>query len=218
MSEHIPDFDGRRALADEARRLLRAMRLTHVGDADRTKVAELLAEATMLLERDAPGEPLWHTGLTGFEGYDATVPLNRIFPFSPATGGANPVSPVMDLAVDDDGVIRGEVTFAEYHNGPPFDLVHGGVIALVYDELLGMAGMLGGGGGFTANLTVEYRRPTPLGVPLQLATWTSEPDGRKLYGHGEMRFDGELLTEARGLFIQPVGVGVDIGETAPPPA
>jgi acyl-coenzyme A thioesterase PaaI-like protein len=207
MNDHIPDFDGRRALTDEARRLLRAIRLTHVGDDDRTKVAELLAEATALLERDAPDEPLWHTGLTDFEGYDATIGLNRIFPFSPATGGVNPAAPSVDVAVDDDGVIRGEVTFAEIHNGPPFDLVHGGVVALVYDELLGMAGMVGGGGGFTANLTVEYRLPTPIGVPLQIAAWMTEPDGRKLYGHGEMRHEGTLLTEARGLFIQPLGMG-----------
>jgi len=203
MSDHIADLDGRAELADEARQLLRAMRLTRVGDGDRTKAAELIAEATALLERDAPDQPLWHTGLTEFDGYDDSIELNRIFPFSPAMGAANPASTLADLRVDDDGVIRGEVTFAEYHNGPPWNLAHGGVVSLVYDELLGMAGMLGGGGGHTASLTIDFRRPTPLGVPVRVAAWMIEPNGRKLFAHGEMHHDGVLLTEARGLFIQP---------------
>ena len=209
MNDHIADLDGRRALADEARRLLRAMRRTKVGDDDRTKAADCSPRRphswSVTPWASRCGTPV----CTAFEGYDASIPLNRIFPFSPATGAANPSAPLVDLRVDDDDVIRGEVTFAEFHNGPPFDLVHGGVVALVYDELLGLAGMLGGGGGFTANLTVEYRLPTPLGVPIQISAWMTEPEGRKLYGFGEMRHDGELLTEARGLFIQPVWHGRD---------
>ncbi|CAN5459198.1 hypothetical protein BH10ACT3_BH10ACT3_24510 [soil metagenome] len=202
MTEHIGDFDERRVVADETRRLLRAIRLTEVSEDDLAKASELIAEATAILEREAPIKPLWLTGYTSIEQYRTSTDPNDIFPFSPATGPLNPVAPVTELTIDDDGVLTGQVTFSEYHNGPPFDLGHGGAVALVYDELLGVAAMANGGG-YTANLTVDYRVATPLLVPVQFRVWAGQVEGRKLWAQGEMRYEGQVLTEAKGLFITP---------------
>ena len=101
--------------------------------------------------------------------------------------------------------MHGTVTLTEAYNGPPFDTCHGGIIALIYDDLIGMAAMVGAGGGMTARLTINYRKPTPLFRPIEIAAWFESADGRKFIAKGEMRCDGELLTEAEGLFIRPSG-------------
>ena len=62
------------------------------------------------------------------------------FPTSPVIGFANPVAPPVEVwAVEgEDGQreIRGRVTFGYPYEGPP-TCVHGGVIAELFDELLG---------------------------------------------------------------------------------
>ena len=52
------------------------------------------------------------------------------------------------------------------YEGPP-GYVHGGCVALAFDELLGMVNVLNGLGGLTGKLTVRYRRPDPA------RTWSS---------------------------------------------
>ena len=68
-----------------------------------------------------------------------------------------------------------------------------------------MAAMVGAGGGMTARLTINYRKPTPLFRPIEIAAWFESQDGRKFIAKGEMRCDGELLSEADALFIRPSG-------------
>src|SRR5699024_4754630 len=121
---------------------------------------------------------------------------------SPAVGDGNPVAPGTDLRIEDRTVV-GTVTFDETKVGPPFDITHGGIVALVYDDILGLAAMLGAGGGLTASLTIDYRKPTPIFEPIEVRAWFDEADGRKLTARAEMRLDGVLLNEARGLFVQP---------------
>ena len=192
-------------LADAVRRLIRGVRVTEVGDDTRAQVLSLVAEATALLEGTVTDGPMWQTGLTSFEQFDLTADPTSLFPHSPAMGRRNPQAPVVDLAVGEDRVVRGTTTFTEQFNGPPFDTCHGGIIALVYDDLIGLAAMVGAGGGMTARLRIDYRKPTPMFVPITLSAWLEEVDGRKLLARGEMRHDGELLSEAEGLFIRPTG-------------
>ena len=63
--------------------------------------------------------------------------------------------------------------------------------------------------GFTAYLHVEYRKPTPLNRPLELKGWIDKIEGRKRFIRGTCHLDGELLTEANGLFIAPREGGYD---------
>ena len=80
-------------------------------------------------------------------------------------GFANPVAPPIEVwAVEgEDGrrEIRGRATFDYQYEGPP-TCVHGGVIAEVFDEMLGISNLLVGQGAMTGTLTIRYRRPTPL--------------------------------------------------------
>lgn len=121
------------------------------------------------------------------------------FDHSPLIGLANPLSPPISLEYRGDRV-HGTVTFGSAYEGPP-GCVHGGYIAAAFDELLGATQSLSGVQGMTAHLGVDYRRPTPLGVPLVLEGWFDRREGRKIFTRGEMRAAGELLSEADGLFI-----------------
>ncbi|MCB0962616.1 MAG: PaaI family thioesterase [Acidimicrobiales bacterium] len=198
-------------LLDAARRVVRGVRVSEVDAQARTQAASLLAEAATLLESvESPG-PFWQTGFTSFDQFDLDAEPTTLFPYSPAMGERSPAAPRVELTVGDDKVVRGTATFAEHHNGPPFDTCHGGVIAMVYDDLVGLAAMVGAGGGMTANLSIDYRAPTPLFEPIELRAWLTEHEGRKFWARGEMRHGDVLLSQARGLFVQPTGFPAGAG-------
>lgn len=88
------------------------------------------------------------------------------------------------------------------YEGPP-GLVHGGVSALILDQLLGEAAAAGGGAGMTGRLTLHYRRPTPLG-DLSMEAWVESRAGIKTIVKGHIKdSDGNVTVEAEGLFIMP---------------
>ncbi|HET8929992.1 MAG TPA: PaaI family thioesterase [Acidimicrobiales bacterium] len=192
-----------RALADQVRELIRLCRSSAVDDATQAKALEHLSAATDLLGNAQYEGPYWVTGQTVLQAPTPTRDLQAMCPYSPAMGPANPIAPNIEITVGDDNTVHGLVTLSESYNGPPFDHAHGGVIALLYDDLVGMATMLGAGGGMTANLSIDYRRPTPLFKPLEIVAWFDHAEGRKLHSKGTMHCEGELLSEANGLFIRP---------------
>jgi acyl-coenzyme A thioesterase PaaI-like protein len=119
-------------------------------------------------------------------------------------GLRNPFASVRpeDRTVGADRHVHYEITLGALYEGPP-GLVHGGVSALVLDQLLGESAAVGGAPGMTGRLTLHYRRPTPLG-PLRLEGWLESTDGRKTVAKGVIRDpDGNVTVEAEGLFILP---------------
>ncbi len=126
------------------------------------------------------------------------------FPTSPMVGFANPVAPPVEVwavtGPDGGREIRGRVSFAYPYEGPP-TCVHGGVIAELFDEMLGLANLVVGEGAMTGTLTIRYRRPTPLLAPLELAARRTHREGRKVFTWGGIYHEGELTAEAEGVFI-----------------
>jgi uncharacterized protein (TIGR00369 family) len=121
---------------------------------------------------------------------------------NPVIGRANPLSPPMSVRALDDGTVVSELTMRPIYEGPP-GLVHGGFIAALFDQLLGVANTANGHGGMTAELTVRYRRPTPLGVPLTFRARVDSVSGRRIHSSGEVLANGAVTAEATGLFITP---------------
>ena len=163
-----------------------------------TAAAEVAALADRL-EAAAPAEKQTRLQPTA-EGH----PQDH-FPMSPMVGFANPIAPPADVwaVTGEDGgrEIRGRVTFGYQYEGPP-TCVHGGVIAELFDELLGMANIIVGQAGMTGTLKVRYRRPTPLLAPLELVSRFTGRDGRKIFTWGGIYYQGELTAEADGIFIE----------------
>jgi acyl-coenzyme A thioesterase PaaI-like protein len=121
---------------------------------------------------------------------------------NPVIGAANPLAPPMSLHVLADGSVRSEITMRPIHEGPP-GAIHGGWVASLLDQLLGIANTVANVGGMTAELTVRYRRSTPYGVPLTISARTDSVDGRRIYASGEIVADGVVTAEATGLFLRP---------------
>jgi acyl-coenzyme A thioesterase PaaI-like protein len=121
------------------------------------------------------------------------------FDNSPLMGLSNPLAPPMRLEVHEDRV-TGTVVCGTAYEGPPGH-VHGGYVAAMFDELLGLTQSLSGKHGMTGRLTVHYRSPTPLHTELTLEGTLDRYDGRKIICSGRLRAGDVLCAEADGLFV-----------------
>lgn len=118
----------------------------------------------------------------------------------PATGPHNPVAPPLVMHGQADGSVLGEVTLGMAYQGQP-GMAHGGISALMLDHALGFANGWAGIGGMTARLTLNYKRPTPLFVPLTVRGRQTKVEGRKIWCESSLEHDGEVLVTAEALFI-----------------
>jgi acyl-coenzyme A thioesterase PaaI-like protein len=186
--------DARRLLADSIRRLTAQVVATVSSDPDLVAAAAAVDRVTDTLAAAQP--PARARAVPG----DVAALPESYFPISPIIGAHNPVAPpvAMELA---EGGARGHGRFGAPYQGPP-GFVHGGVVALVLDELLGVANIAAGTGAMTGTLTVRYRRPTPLHTDLALAATSQPGQGRKVHARGEITTAaGEVTAEAEGLFV-----------------
>ncbi len=120
-------------------------------------------------------------------------------PRSPLVGVVSPIAPPVEYEYRD-GRVFGRGVFHAAYEGPP-GYVHGGWIALGFDEILGMANIASGHPGMTGRLTIRYRRPTPLHRPMVFEGWTDQVDGRRVVTRGTLTVDGSVTAEAEGLFV-----------------
>ena len=123
--------------------------------------------------------------------------------YSPVYGPGNPVAPPLVATDSPDGRATGRATLGKPHEGPP-GLVHGGVVATLLDHVLARAVRAAGRGGLTATLTVTFRRPVQLGVPLRATAELTGQDGRRTTATARLVAEddpGTTLAEAEGLFV-----------------
>ena len=123
--------------------------------------------------------------------------------YSPVYGPGNPVAPPLVATDSPDGRATGRATLGKPHEGPP-GLVHGGVVATLLDHVLARAVRAAGRGGLTATLTVTFRRPVQLGVPLLATAELTGQDGRRTTASARLVAEddpGTTLAEAEGLFV-----------------
>lgn len=115
-------------------------------------------------------------------------------------GVRNAVAPPLTITAEGRGV-RSDFHLGAAYEGPPGS-VHGGVLALILDQLLGEAAGAGGKPGMTATLTLTYRQRTALGA-LRGEAWIERVDGIKTWARGELTGADGVTVEAEGLFILP---------------
>jgi uncharacterized protein (TIGR00369 family) len=105
----------------------------------------------------------------------------------------------------DDGCLVGLFTPRAEHQGYPGRL-HGGIASTILDETIGRAIMIGSRGdvwGVTLELTVEYKKPVPLGGELRVVARVSEQSSRFFSGCGEILLPGgEVAVLARGRYMK----------------
>jgi acyl-coenzyme A thioesterase PaaI-like protein len=186
----------------ELRRLVDALRLVTDQVVRTAASPEVLARAAAAVEEAAatlePVTPAWSPAVAArpFIG----LKPHEYFPFSPMIGLYNALAPPVLLEVDGHDV-RGRATLGSAYEGPP-GCVHGGIVAALFDELLGVANITSGVGAMTGTLTIRYRSPTPLHAPLDFAAAVDRIEGRKVFTSGSIRAGERLCAEAEGIFIQ----------------
>tara|TARA_B100001540_G_scaffold315523_1_gene343002 strand:+ start:6452 stop:7111 length:660 start_codon:yes stop_codon:yes gene_type:complete len=122
-------------------------------------------------------------------------------PFSIAGGELHPSAIGLSYVKDSEDSVIGTGIIDPMFAGPP-ERVHGGIQALIIDEVMGALNRMRGRQAFTAYLKVDYRGPAPLGVPITFRAWLDSVDGRKikLLGSGDGP-EGRFM-DAEGLFIE----------------
>ncbi|WP_167100651.1 PaaI family thioesterase [Mycobacterium sp. DL592] len=129
---------------------------------------------------------------------------------NPAVGQHNPLAPPMTTHHDGTGRCWSEFTLGPVYEGPP-GLVHGGICALLLDQLLGeVATNQLSMPKFTGTITLKYLRGTPLG-PLRAQAWVERTEGHKTYARGTLGDAQGTTVEAEGVFIMPAWARVATG-------
>ena len=203
----VDEPDAHADLADATRALIAGVRRVNAPENILKRAAALAAEAADLLipyrENGMPMQGARSAEGTGPQGLMGSNP-SEFFPFSPVVGPLNAISPLIHLDFDGER-LHGVATLGATYNGPP-GMVHGGIIALVFDELLGATNVCHGLGGFTGTLSVRYEKPTFIDTELVLEGWIDRVEGRKVFTQGTISIDGTVTAKAEGIFIQTSGM------------
>ena len=123
----------------------------------------------------------------------------QLFADSIVSGSANPMGIGAELWSEDETAVM-QVTLGKAFEGAP-GRAHGGVVASLIDETMGVVLGIVKVLAFTAQLDITYRAPTPIGHPIRVTAWLTKHEGRKLYIDAKVE-DGEtLIASATALFI-----------------
>jgi hypothetical protein len=114
-------------------------------------------------------------------------------------GTSHPFAPQLRMTQTGDGAY-GSVTLGAACEGGP-GLVHGGVLALLLDYALAWAAAVVARPTMTGTMTLDFLRPTPLGVPLEVDARVVGSEGRKISVTGTISVAGETTVRSTGLFI-----------------
>ncbi len=190
------------ALVERVRELVAAVVMTDVDPDERAAAAEQIAEITRALEATQRDQALLLV----------RHPDGRVESLLQAgSGRLNPQAPSVEWIVrptePPPGTepvpveVRARCTFTPAHGGSP-GRVYGGVLALVLDEVLGVAARAAGASGMTVALSVSLKGGTPYGVPVDVVGRFTHREGRKAFAGGEVLVDGTVTAEADAIYVQ----------------
>lgn len=188
------------------RRLNRAVAGFHTTDDDLRTLARRAHELADALE--AGGRRSKEHDVAGFlpaveAPVGSPVRIGDAFEFDPFSAGGgrlHPASIGYAMVRDGETSVAATATVDGMFQGPP-GRVHGGVVALIVDELMGAVIRVSGVRAYTARLTVNLRTAAPIETELRFRAWLDGIDGRKhtIRAQGTSA-DGPFL-DAEALFV-----------------
>lgn len=200
-------FDALARATAALRRLNRAVAGRCAHDDDLDVVAREAARLAERLEagerRDKAADMAAAFGVGG--GFDAPEPpaVGAVMDFDPFGLGGGRLSPASvdtEFVRDSDTSVTATMRVDGMFQGPP-NRVHGGMVALLFDELMGAVNRATGRRAFTVRLTVNLRAAAPIDEPLTMRAWLDHVDGRKITIRAEGHSAAGLFADADGLFI-----------------
>lgn len=197
---HSPAVHDQRAaiaeLGEALRDLVQRASATEAPPEEQREIAALLREATARLAeypRERAQMPSADNLLAGIRMYN------------PVTGLGSAIAPPVHIEYID-GQAVGTCTLGLAFEGPPM-YAHGGVSALLLDQILGYAAGAAGRPGLTATLDIRYLAPVPLQTPLRLtAQMTTAGEGRSVTAAGAIATAADPdtpLVESTARFVRP---------------
>lgn len=122
--------------------------------------------------------------------------------YNPVTGPGSAFAPPLHIEAEGATWV-GTCTLGMAYEGPPM-FAHGGVSAMLLDQILGHAVVISGNPGMTVRLDTSYRAPVPLLTPLRLTAEVLDVDGRVVTAAGTIATaaePGTVLVSATGTFV-----------------
>ncbi|MCC9196833.1 PaaI family thioesterase [Arthrobacter sp. zg-Y820] len=174
------------------RRLMLAATTTTVSEQQMLKAAERLDGISSRLEasraprmRRIPFTPDRQSEVRSGAGW-------RMFPYN-ALG-------IPQLIEISNGEARSRLRLSAVHEGPP-DMLHGGFGAALLDAVLGVLVMAEVTPAFTAELTLTFHHPTPIGEVVEVSGKIVELKARTVVAEGAISHNGRATLSARGIFV-----------------
>jgi acyl-coenzyme A thioesterase PaaI-like protein len=177
-----------------------------LSDLNKEQLARIAKHAKELLEelKETPNRVREvHSG--ALDDYKMTVPndgrgeKHQLFADSVVSGDSNPMGINAKLWRE------GEVAFIEATLEKAFEgapgKAHGGMVAALIDETMGLVMSIQGVVAFTVQLDVSYRAPTPIFRPIVAKAWLDHVERRKLFITCEVRDGDAICAEAKGIFV-----------------
>jgi len=204
----VKSWDALEEAAAAMRRLNRAVATHDLSDAELrelTQRANELAgrfEAAPAREKRADMMAMAHWADMR-EGRPAAIEVGQRLEFDPFSAGGgrlHPSSIHFHFHRDGEASVAATVNVHRMFQGPP-ERVHGGVVALIIDELMGTVNRITGRPAFTARLTVNLRAAAPIETDLAFRAWVHDVDDRKITIRAEGRAGDDLFVDADALFI-----------------
>jgi|WetSurMetagenome_2_1015567.scaffolds.fasta_scaffold10938_4 uncharacterized protein (TIGR00369 family) len=120
-------------------------------------------------------------------------------------GIANPLGLNLAFYEHPDGSVRSNLTIRSEFQGWP-GVAHGGIIATLLDEVTARVYMNDSTENklmMTGKLEIRYRKPVPVGEPIEIVGMPGELNGRIATARGELRdANGTVLAEAVSTLVQ----------------
>ncbi len=186
--------DGAERLATATRAFADAVAETAVDRSTLDEVASALELMTHRLRVETDDD--------GYSGL-LVLPVDPVrpetyMPLNPIVGRCNPTRPDVEVRLAD-GEIVGTATFSRRFVGPAGH-AHGGISAMVADQLVAAAPMAIGVRTVTKSLTVRYLRALPLDEEVEL--WAvCTPDGEQFKAKFEVRARGEVAVAGSAVLV-----------------
>ncbi len=139
-------------------------------------------------------------GEPGWELFDAPALVGETLRFVSGDQTGNRFR--MNYFRDQEQKLIARVWFGPVTEGPPGH-AHGGSIAAVLDEVLGLAAWAEGHPVVVGNLNINFRQLLPLQTVVQVNTRLISVEGRKIMVHGEIcSLEGVVIATGEGLCIK----------------
>lgn len=206
----MTNWDALATAAAASRRLNRCLAETRLRDEETNEIATALDQLADKFaagsQRDKLDDMLTRPHLAAiYNGKHTPLDLNpgdeiEFDPFSIAGGIFHPSSIGLKFFKESNESVLAVTSVHPMFAGPP-ERVHGGIQALIVDEVMGALNRMRGRQAFTAYLNVNYRGPAPLNVDLSFRAWVDKIDGRKVFLKATGQESNNTFMDADGLFI-----------------